>query len=94
MILLILMLLWVALFTTAAVVDKRWPDRLSRRGRRLAGMPELPVFSAAEGGPCLPPESQRRELGRDRASRITHTTPPQRAALGGLLTTTTGGGNR
>ena len=33
------------LFMLAAMVDKRWPDRLSRRGRQLAGMrePRAPI---------------------------------------------------
>jgi hypothetical protein len=29
----------LALFTVFAIADKRWPDRLSRRGRFLAGLP-------------------------------------------------------
>jgi hypothetical protein len=63
----LIVMLWVALFTMAAVVDKRWPDRLSRRGRRLAGMPELP-----EGGPCLPPDRRR---GTDERIAIAHLLP-------------------
>ena len=30
----------IAVFALAALADKRWPDRLGRRGRRLAGIPE------------------------------------------------------
>jgi len=30
----------VVLFAALGAADKRWPDRLNRRGRHLAGLPE------------------------------------------------------
>lgn len=56
-----------ALFTLGAAVDKRWADRLSRRGRRLAGIrapksPTLPSAEPSAPGPSSAPASGRTTL--------------------------------
>jgi hypothetical protein len=37
------LLVVLALFAAVGVADQRWPDRLSRRGRHLAGLSEKPA---------------------------------------------------
>ena len=45
------LLVVLALVVAAGAADKRWPDRLSRRGRRLTGLSAEPVEPRASSKP-------------------------------------------
>jgi hypothetical protein len=55
----------LTVFTSVAMADKRWPDRLSRRGRLLAGIregdPETEPCRSSPPAPPAPPADRIRQ---------------------------------
>ena len=69
------LILSLGVFALVALADKRRPDRLSRRGRRLAGLPEdalppaRPSASAPSPSPCKQERLDRLYFGTRQAHR-------------------------